>query len=100
MSVTSLAADQSGSFSYTVHVRVQTTGTGPVTVVLTVAGSSTLNTPGSVGTQVFTVPLRGQTSYDVSQKLDDHTFCPAPYLGVRVTASGAPETYRDASSSC
>jgi hypothetical protein len=100
LSVTSLAPDQSGSTTYVLNLHVKTSGTGPVTVTLTVAGSSASNTPGSVGAQTITVPLSGQTSYDTVKFLDDHLYCPAPYLGVKATAPGGPTAYKDTTSAC
>jgi hypothetical protein len=103
--VTSLAVskptpDQSGSTTYGIHIIVRTTGTGPVTVTVTVAGSSVSGSPGTVGATTFTVSLSGHTSYDVPKLLDDHPFCPAPYLGVQASAPGAAPVYADATSGC
>jgi hypothetical protein len=100
LAVTSLAADQSGSTTYRVKIHVQTSGTGPVTVTLSVAGSSVASSPGTVGAQIISIPLSGQTSYDTEKILDDHLYCPAPYLGVKVSAPGAASTYKEATSAC
>ena len=100
LTVASLAPDQTGSYTFVAHVTVRTTGTGPVTITLTFAGSSGLGTPGSVGAQSFPVTLSGKTFYDVTKSVDAHDMCPAPYLGVNASAAGASPAYGDTTSAC
>ena len=100
LSVTSLAPDQTGSFTYVAHVHVTTGGTGTVTVTVTFAGTSSGNSPGSAGAQSQSFTLSGQTSYDIDPQLDVHAMCPSAYIDAVASASGANSSVAYASSPC
>ncbi|ACU70422.1 hypothetical protein Caci_1501 [Catenulispora acidiphila DSM 44928] len=100
LSVQSLTADQSGSFTYIAHVHITTSGTGSVTVTVTFAGSSSSNSPGSTGAQSQSVTLSGKTSYDIDPELDVHGMCPSTYVDAVASASGANSSVAFASSPC
>ncbi|NUR63268.1 MAG: hypothetical protein HOV87_32110 [Catenulispora sp.] len=100
LSVGSLAADQTGSYTYTAHVHVVAKGTGAVTVTVTMGGSQSSTSPGGTGAQSASYPLSGKTSYDITASFDVHGMCPSPYIDVVVSASGASSAAAYTTSPC
>lgn len=100
LSVTSLAPDQSGSYTYVAHVHVTTSGTGSVSVMVTFAGTSSASSPGSTGAQSQSFALSGKTSYDLDAQLDVHGMCQSSYIDAVASASGANSAVAFASSPC
>lgn len=102
LSITSLAPDTTGGYNYVAHVHVTTNGTGTVTVMVTFAGTSASNSPGSVGSESLPFTLSGKTSYDFVAQTDVHGMCQPsqPYIDAVASASGAGSSVAYASSPC
>lgn len=84
------------------EIRLSTSGTGPVHVTVTWAGSDSATAAGTVGAVVEDQHLlAGATAYYFARYEDGTQFCPAAYLGVTVTDDGGSLTaYSSAKSAC
>jgi len=80
-------------------VHVTTSGTGPVTVTVTIAGSATNGRPGSDHAHSTTRTLSGSTSYDFTASASGFDYCADYYVGA-LAAGGGRSAYSDQVTGC